>query len=218
MTSAPPTVKPSPATTPEITVLPVDKLRPSELNPRFDVGDVSGLAESITSLGILVPLLVTPRSKHYLLIAGHRRLAAAKSLGLTEVPCIIREAEELERLKLMLVENHQRVLLSPVEEGVAYARILQQHKITQSKLAEDIGVSQTHVSKRLAILRLPKHAIGQIHRGELSVSDALGYGARDKAYREAKPYRPRPSSCSMEGHANHKAVTCEIAHAVRGAA
>lgn len=199
-------------TNPELANIPIGKLRPSTLNPRFEVGDVTGLASSIAEHGILVPLVVTPRGKGYLLVAGHRRLAAAKSVGMKALPCVVRETTEVERLELMLVENQQRVALSPVEEGVAYARILKQYGINQRQLAQHIGVSEWTVSTRLAILRLPKHAVDAIHRRELSVTDALGYGQPQRTHRAPRTVEPRPSSCSLAAHKPHSPSTCEVAH------
>lgn len=208
--------------TPEVTMLPVDSLSPSGLNPRLDVGDVTELADSIRALGILVPLLVAPFGEGYVVIAGHRRLKAAKLVKMVDVPAIVREASELERLELMIVENQQRVPLTPVEEGITYARILKNHPVTQVQLAKDLGVSEWYVSTRLAILNLSKKVVEQIHRGELSVSVALGYrddGTGRAARTPNKTQRAPRSSCIIDVHRGHSPVRCEIAAAAgRGAA
>lgn len=197
----------------EIRYLPVAALRPAEVNARFNVGDVSELAISIEQLGVLVPLLVTPRGASYLVVAGHRRLKACQSLGITEVPALVREMTELERLEMMLVENQQRVMLSPIEEGISYARILKQHpEITQKELAKHIGKSDWYVSTRVNILRLPKHVVDQIHHGELSVTAALGYtDANRKKHGRTRAYirGAEKSPCKIERHAGH-ASDCEI--------
>lgn len=204
--------------TPLVQMLPVRDLKPSELNPRLEVGDVSELADSIASLGVLVPLLVSPHGKGYLVIAGHRRLAAAKSIKLAEVPAIVRDATELERLKLMVVENQQRVPLTPVEEGIAYARIIKQHGVTQRQLAKDVGVSEFHVSTRLSVLNLDKEIVQQIHRGEIPVTVALGYAEDTKGRitagqrRAPVPHAPfvRASQCEVATHEGHAPDKCEI--------
>lgn len=195
---------------PEVRMLPVKSLQPCVVNPRFNVGDVSELAESIQALGILVPLLVTPRGKGYLVVAGHRRLAASKQIGLAEVPALIREMGELERMEMMIVENQQRVPLSPVEEGIAYARILKQHPITQRVLASQLGCSQAHISKCLALLRLPKSAVDAVHAGELSMSDALGYNYDGRSERRFYEKGARLSPCQVERHVSHNPDNCQI--------
>lgn len=204
-------------TTPKVEMLPVASLTPSGLNPRLEVGDVTELADSIKELGVLVPLLVAPFHTGYIIIAGHRRHAAAKKLKLTEVPAIVRKASELERLELMIVENQQRVPLSPVEEGIAYARILKNHPISQKQLGARIGVSDWYVSTRLAVLNLPKAVVEQVHRGEIPVDVALGY-RKDTRGRVLPSHKRTPikraprETCTIEMHQRaHSAKDCQIA-------
>jgi ParB family chromosome partitioning protein len=199
-------------------MLPVASLTPSGLNPRLEVGDLTELADSIRELGVLVPLLVAPFHTGYIIIAGHRRHAAAKKLKLTEVPAIVRKASELERLELMIVENQQRVPLTPVEEGIAFARILKNHPVTQLELSKRLGVSDWYVSTRLAILNLPKHVVQEIHRGELSVSVALGYRDDGTGRQARKPQARKAaarSTCVIDVHRKHDPVVCEISSAAR---
>ena len=150
-------------------------IEPDEQNMRTDLGDVSELAQSISELGVLQPLLV--RSKpggRYGLVAGHRRLAGAVQAGLAEVPVLVLgELDDTQRDLVMLVENLQREDLSPIEEARGYERVLARGVPGgQSGLARKIGRSQGHISKRLALLELPEEALVAVEAGKLSVADA----------------------------------------------
>jgi ParB/RepB/Spo0J family partition protein len=139
--------------------LPIDALVPSPGNLRRDLGDIDGLAASVKADGILQPLLVTPdfpAPDRWMVLAGHRRLAAAKVAGLGEVPCMIREAvPEDGRVATFLVENLRRDGLAALEEAEGY-RHLVALGWSQRKISEHVGCSQPHVSKRLALLDLPE--------------------------------------------------------------
>lgn len=109
----------------QVVMLPIDTVVPNPANPRKDVGDVTELAESIKAQGIRQNLLVVPMpAGMYMLVIGHRRHAAAKLAGLTEVPCVIAELSEREQHELMLVENIQRSDLTPLEEADGFQGLL----------------------------------------------------------------------------------------------
>jgi ParB/RepB/Spo0J family partition protein len=142
-------------------------------NLRRDIGDVSALAQSIRAQGILQPLLVSPNGDRYQVVAGSRRLAAAKHLGLPVVPVVIREMSPHDRLVAMLVENLQRGDLSPIEEAEGYARLLvTDQRLTQRKLAAMVGVAQSTISKRVTLLDLPVALRTAIHDGRLPLTVA----------------------------------------------
>jgi ParB/RepB/Spo0J family partition protein len=150
-------------------------------NARAAVGDVSELAASIEANGVLQTLTVvelpaTDGEPVYGLVAGERRLTAVRQLGLGEVPCLVRELDERQRTVAMLVENLQRQDLDPIEEASGIQRLASMG-LSQREIARELGCSQSHVSKRLALLALPEEirgAIGQpADSGGISVADAL---------------------------------------------
>lgn len=157
-----------------IETIPLEKLHPSKDNPRSSVGDVTKLAASIASVGILEPLVVCPNGEgSYEVVIGHRRLAGAEKAGLAEVPAIVRHLSFPQRAEIMLIENLQREDLKPIEEARAYSRIVNEFKVSQRDLAERIGRSQSHISKRLALLDLTPKAIQKLDSGGITIEDAV---------------------------------------------
>lgn len=160
-----------------IGVVEVDK----GFNNRRSLGDITELADSIKSVGLLQPLLVWKRPingavtepKGYLhVIAGHRRLAASKQAGLTQVPVIIVEQDEKSRLESLLVENLHRLDIDPLEEADGYKRLLA-FGLAQKDIAAKVGRSPAHVSKRLSLLELPTEVHQLVLTGKLHLVDAL---------------------------------------------
>lgn len=152
-------VPPAPPAVEQTYVLvPVAAIVPNPANPRRDLGDLDGLVASIHAVGLLEPLVVewASPSSPYRLLAGHRRLAAAKAAGLAEVPCLVRqgEVEPAMRMEMALVENLQREGLSPLDEADGYAELVKLG-LSQRRIAERVGCSQSHVSKRMDLLALP---------------------------------------------------------------
>jgi len=137
------------------------------------LGDLSELVASVQAVGIIEPLIVTPtKDGTWMTVAGHRRLAAAKEAGLSEVPAIVRELDDVQRVEIMLIENLQRVDLSALDEGRAYRRLLDELHIVggQRGLAKRVGKSQSYISKRLSLLTLPEYAQKSVDTGEISVN------------------------------------------------
>lgn len=157
-----------------IDMIPMEKIALAEDNPRTKLGDLDELAQSIVAHGILEPLIVTPDGEGgYSLVIGHRRFAAADQAGLDVVPAIIREFEDdRTRREVMLVENLQRSDLDPLEEARAYSQLLALDR-TQRDIAESIGRSQSHVSKRLSLLELPGEVLEEVDSGGINVGIAL---------------------------------------------
>lgn len=155
-----------------IELVPLARLFAAEDNPRRDVGDVTELAASIKAVGLLEPLVVTPRDGGYLVVCGARRLAAAAKAGLDTVPAIVREFDEPTRQEAMLVENLQRENLTAFEEADAFQRLLELG-YTQKKLGERVGRSQSHISKRLALLKLPAKVRKQVDSGGMTLAEAV---------------------------------------------
>lgn len=156
----------------KLVMLPIDDLEPAGDNPRRDLGDLTELAASINAVGLLEPILATKNGGTKLLIvAGHRRHAAARKAGLNEVPVIVREFDDRARVEAMVIENLQRTDLAPLEEAAAY-KTLVGLGVKQRDLAGRIGRSQSHVSKRLALLELPAPALEALDSGRITVDQA----------------------------------------------
>ncbi len=137
--------------------LPIGVIHPNSSQPRksFDESELSGLAESIRRNGILQPVSVRKRQDGcYELIAGERRLRAARVAGLSEVPCILIKADNRKAAILGLVENVQRADLDPFEEAEAIRRLMNDWGLTQLEVAEKLGKAQSTVANKLRLLRL----------------------------------------------------------------
>lgn len=134
----------------------VDLLVPNPEQPRsvFNEDELAGLASSIKAHGILQPLVVTPHGDSYYIIAGERRWRAAKQAGLTSVPVVIRSAKQLERLELALVENVQRVNLSPLEQAVSIEYLHEQFSLGYDVIAKRLGKSTSAVQNTARLVRL----------------------------------------------------------------
>ena len=143
----------------QLRTLAIDAIRVDDtLNPRSagDADKLAELTESIRQHGVLQPILVAPANEEgtYVVIAGHRRLAAARAAGLSELPAVVRE-QQGGALELAVVENVQRANLNPIEEARAFERVLRDGGLSQKRLAELLNVSPALVAERLRLLRLP---------------------------------------------------------------
>ncbi len=141
-----------------ITRINIDLIEPNDLQPRkkFDDNSIKELALSIKEYGILNPILVRKKNNLYQIIAGERRFRAAKLLGLTEIPVIIRDDITDEKItEVALIENLQRENITAIEEAKSYQEILAKNSITEEKLSEMIGKSQSFISNKLRLLNLP---------------------------------------------------------------
>jgi len=167
------------ATIHSISGIPVGQLLDHPDNPRRDLGDLTELVASIKAGGILEPPIVVPKDTGkrptFLIVAGHRRVAAARLAGLVKVPCIIRSDLDGRgvALETMLVENLQRADLDPVAEARALGMLVNECGFTQAKVSERIGRSQAHVSKRLKLLQLPDEVLAFVGGGKCTLGDAL---------------------------------------------
>lgn len=134
----------------------ISKVEPNREQPRrnFDEDALQELAESIKQFGILQPLLVQDRKEYYEIIAGERRWRAAKIAGLKEVPIIIKELSDQEIVEISLIENIQREDLNPIEEAMAYKRLLNEFHLKQDEVAERVSKSRTAVTNSMRLLKL----------------------------------------------------------------
>ena len=135
----------------------VASIVPNPHQPRlhFDEAKLQELADSIKEHGILQPLVVTKDGDKYELIAGERRFQAAKRLGLTTVPAVIRDASEQQKLELAIIENVQRHNLNPIEEAKALLRLVDEFSLHQDEVAKKMGKSRSAVANTLRLLQLP---------------------------------------------------------------
>ena len=147
--------KGDPAKGPE-TLVNITKVEPNRDQPRknFDEDALEELAESIKQYGLLQPILVQDRKTYYEIIAGERRWRASKKAGLKEVPVIIRNYSEQEIVEISLIENIQREDLNPIEEALAYKRLLTEFNLKQDEVAERVSKSRAAVTNSMRLLKL----------------------------------------------------------------
>ena len=134
----------------------ITKVEPNRNQPRknFDEDTLMELAESIKQFGLLQPILVQDKKDYYEIIAGERRWRAAKIAGLKEIPVIIRNYSEQEIVEISLIENIQRENLNPIEEAMAYQRLLTEFHLKQDEVAERVCKSRTAVTNSMRLLKL----------------------------------------------------------------
>lgn len=138
------------------TIVKITMVEPNRKQPRknFDEDSLQELSESIKQFGLLQPILVQDRKDHYEIIAGERRWRAAKIAGLKEVPVIVRNLTEQEIVEISLIENIQRENLNPIEEAMAYKRLLTEFDLKQDEVAERVSKSRTAVTNSMRLLKL----------------------------------------------------------------
>ena len=134
----------------------ISKVEPNREQPRksFDEDALQELADSIKQFGILQPLIVKKKDDYYEIVAGERRWRAAKIAGLKEVPVILKEFSEQEIVEISLIENIQRENLNPIEEAVAFKRLMEDFSLKQDEIAERVSKSRTAVTNSMRLLKL----------------------------------------------------------------
>lgn len=198
-------------------MIDVDLLVGHAQNVREAVGDITELAASIRQHGLVQPVVVTEhpvKDDHFLILAGHRRTEAARSIGLTQVPCLVRhEAGDLDdHVALMLVENMQRRNLSAVEKARAMNKLIDRG-MSQVELARRLGVTPTTVNTHVMLLELSADELAKIDAGEVLVGDAKAAvrAARLTSRGNGAPTRGRP----IQVEARHFAKSHPLASTVR---
>ncbi len=158
------------------TDLPLEAIQrnPRQPRQRLDAAELRELAESIRKHGVLQPLIVSPgeAGRGYILIAGERRLEAARLAGLKTVPAIVRRATEQQRLELALVENLQRTDLGALEAAEGYRQLIDEFGLSHQEVAEQVGKSRTAVSNTLRLLKLAAEVRAALAAGEISEGHA----------------------------------------------
>jgi ParB family transcriptional regulator, chromosome partitioning protein len=145
---------------------------PDQPRRDFDQTALQELSESIKQHGIIQPLVVTPYKDNYRIVAGERRFRASKLAGMTKVPVVIRNHEELEELEIALVENVQRVDLSPIEQALSIARLHDQFSMSFRDIARKLGKAETTVSNIVRLLQLPEIALEALRKNHISEGHA----------------------------------------------
>ncbi len=148
----------------------IGDIKPNPFQPRedFDPGAIEELAQSIKEKGVIQPLLVRRKSDYYELIAGERRLRACNSLGLKEIPIIIKDVDDRDSLEYALIENIQRESLNPIEEAHAYQHLIDKFQVTQEKIAEGLGKARATIANTLRLLKLPHEIQEEMKKGRIS--------------------------------------------------
>ncbi|MCB5268107.1 MAG: ParB/RepB/Spo0J family partition protein, partial [Candidatus Cloacimonetes bacterium] len=158
-----------------IGTLPIDRIRPNRFQPRkrFDTESLKELAQSIVENGIIQPLIVTKSTgSEYELIAGERRLEAAKMAGLEEVPVVIRSVSKKEQLQMAIIENIQREDLDPVEEAMAYQTLADDYQLTHQQIAQVMGKDRVTITNSMRLLKLPDEVLQMLADGQISAGHA----------------------------------------------
>ena len=153
----------------------LSEIEPNRNQPRkiFDESAISSLADSIREHGLLQPILVRPLPLgNYQIVAGERRWRAARMLGLTEVPVIIRELSDIETAQIALIENIQREDLNPLEEAKAFQRLQDDFGMKQEDIAKKVGCSRSTVTNALRLLKLPEEIQAMLVRNEITSGHA----------------------------------------------
>lgn len=161
----------APAATPGSTAqVPIAQIELNPHQPRkdFDPGELAALKQSLSTHGLLQPVVVRPTESGYQLIAGERRLRAAKEVGWTEIPVHVVDFNEQQEFEAALVENIQRADLNPIEKAQGFHDYIQQYQVTQEELARKIGLDRSTISNLVRLLELPAAVQDAVRTGQLS--------------------------------------------------
>jgi ParB family transcriptional regulator, chromosome partitioning protein len=179
------------STSPGLRTVPIELIRANPNNPRkrFNEEELTQLADSIKSKGLLQPLVVRPLPQGqpgYELVAGERRWRASQIAQLHAVPVVVRELDDRESLEIALIENIQRADLNAVEEAMGYRQLMEQYSYTQQQLADGIGKSRSHITNTMRLLTLPQEIQTKILEGTLTAGHARTLVAVDAPHELAE--------------------------------
>lgn len=154
--------------------VPIHQIDPNPNQPRkqFNHEQLDELSASISHTGIIQPLIVQQKNDRYLLIAGERRLRAAKMAGLKQVPIVIRDVNDRSLLEISLIENLQRSDLNPIEEAEGIQLLMTAHDLTQVEVSKSLGKSRSAIANSVRLLTLPTEIITYLRDGQLSSGHA----------------------------------------------
>jgi ParB family chromosome partitioning protein len=217
----------------DVRQIPIASIEPHPGQPRriFAEDALAELAESISSRGVIQPIIVRPNGHRFQIVAGERRWRAAQKARLHEIPAIVREFSDEETLEVALIENIQRRDLNAIEEAQAYKRLLDDYGHTQEELGRIVHKSRSHVSNLLRLLELPAKVQILVGTGQLSMGHAralvsapdpegladevvrrgLSVRETEKLAQEGKPTRQRPLPIEYKGaHADIAALERQL--------
>ncbi|WP_416199043.1 MAG: Chromosome partitioning protein, ParB family [Sporanaerobacter sp.] len=148
----------------------ISQIKPNKNQPRkeFDEKSLKELSDSIKTYGVIQPIIVRKIGKNYEIIAGERRWRASKIAGLEEVPCLVKDVEEFESIKMALIENIQREDLNPIEEAKAFRELMDNYNLTQEEVSQIVGKSRSYIANSIRLLNLDKKTLDYIEEGSLS--------------------------------------------------
>lgn len=154
--------------------LPLADIDPNRDQPRkdFDEASLRELAQSIAAVGVIQPIVVTKRGNRYSIVAGERRWRASRMAGLIEIPAVVRDWDEMTRLKAALIENLQRDDLNPVEEAMGLRALMDRCALTQEAASAVVGKSRSAIANALRLLTLPPEVLTMLKTGALSAGHA----------------------------------------------
>jgi ParB family chromosome partitioning protein len=170
-----------------LTEVPVNAIRPNPQQPRehFDEESLAALADSIREVGLLQPVLVRQQGDEYELIAGERRLRAARRVGMHSIPAIVRNADNATMLQQAIVENVQREELNPLEEAAAYQQLIEDFALTHDEVAARVGRSRATITNTLRLLQLPPSIQRLLKERALRMGHARALlGTPDRGFQE----------------------------------
>ncbi len=152
----------------------LSQIEPNSEQPRknFDPEQIQELADSMKKYGVLQPLLVQKKDDHYEIIAGERRWRAAREAGLREVPVVIKEYSKQQAMEISLIENVQRADLNPVEEAMAYQKLMQEFDLTQEEIAERVSKNRATITNSIRLLKLDERVQEMLVQSQLSSGHA----------------------------------------------
>jgi ParB family chromosome partitioning protein len=158
----------------DIEQVDVKLIKSNPFQPRgsVDTSKLKELTHSIREKGLIQPIVVRQKKNYYELVVGERRWRAAILAGLSKIPAIVKDFSDIESVEVAIIENIQRKNLSPIEEAMAYKRLIENFGYTQEKVAQKIGKNRTTVANILRILDLPQEIVNMIHEGKISQGHA----------------------------------------------
>ena len=154
----------------QIQDIELSKIKPNSFQPRhqFSEESIHELASTLDKDGLLQPIVVREKEGNYEIIAGERRLRAAKQLAWAKIPAIVNNMDDSQAASLALIENLQREDLNPIDEAQAYSNLMKLNNLTQTTLAQNIGKSQSYVANKLRLLKLTPKVQSYLASGEIS--------------------------------------------------
>jgi ParB family chromosome partitioning protein len=165
------------------------QLNPYQPRTLFNQEKIEDLASSIKEKGVIQPLLVKKVGNDYQLIAGERRLRAAKRAGVTKVPVIVKNVSDAEQLEYALIENLQRENLNPIEEAEAYKRLMNKFDYTQQKLSQALSKNRATVANLLRLLKLPAEVKKSLAQEEITMGHARSLLSLNEPQKQREAYR-----------------------------